>query len=226
MTEIGSDNRKIVREHGSLPGIGFGAEYSIQDWQFALKGELHQNDITYDGRLQSGARFISETETTQRRIGFEIGKQITEATQLTAAVEQDYWQRNILGRESVAGMQEKYASWRLLTGAKSRVVRWNGGVINMKVALVFARPEKLRVRFDQQLFDDVTFRTKSGVGLRLGIGFQPKTLPNLSVDVDFDWIEIARSDNAVLSRNGTPAGTVAQSKHERAAFGLRANYRF
>jgi hypothetical protein len=226
MAEIGADNRELVREYGWLPGIGLIAAYATQDWQFGLAGEFYRNDITYDGRLQNGAPFVSDTETTQRRIRLEAGKRITDAMQLTAAIEQDYWQRNILGRGSVAGMQEEYTSWRILAGAKYRMTQWSAGAVDVTGAVVFARPEKLRVRFDRQLYDDASLRTKSAVGFRLGLNFQPAKLPNLSLQTDFDWIRIGRSDNAVLRQNGVPVGFVTQSEHERTAFGLRANYRF
>lgn len=226
MTEIGTDNRTMVREHGWLPGIGMAAMYATRDWQFGLSGSLYRNDITYDGRLQNGSPFTSETDTTQRRIRVEIKKRVTDAMRLTAGLEQDYWQRDIRGRGDVAGMHEKYTSWRFLAGAESRVTQWAAGAIDMKGAIMFARPEKLRVRFDQQAYDDVTLHTKSAVGVTFGIGFQPAVLPNLSIEAELDWISIKRSDNAVLRRNGIPVGTVAQPKHERTGFGVRVNYRF
>lgn len=225
-TEIGTDDRELVREYGWLPGAGFTGQYAAGHWQLAVAAELYRNDVTYDGQLQSGAAFKSETETSQRRIRLEAGRQLTEAVQLTAAIEQDVWQRDIQGRGGIAGMREKYTSWRILAGAKSRITHWTPGAIEVKGAIVFARPERLTVRFDQQLFDDVSFRTKSATGFRLGLGYQPATLKNVSFEADFDWIKIDRSNNAVLRRNGIPVGFVAQSKHERAAFGMRAVYRF
>jgi hypothetical protein len=225
-TEMGTDNRKMVSEYGWLPGIGLTASYAMQDWQFALTGEIYRNDITYDGRLQSGAGFTSETETTQRRIRLEVSRQIAPTAQWLAAVEQDVWQRDILGRDSVAGLQERYTSWRFLAGARGRIAQWDAGALDLQGLMVFAGPEHLRVQFDQQLFDDASLSTKSALGLRFGLGFQPAALPDLSLQAELDWIEIERSDNAVLRRNGVPVGTVAQPKHERAAFSLRARYWF
>jgi hypothetical protein len=226
MTETGTDGRQLVREHGWLPGIGLAVRYAGQDWRFGLAGEIYSNDITYDGRLQNGAPFASETNTTQWRVRLDAEKPITHATHLIAGIEYDVWQRDILGRDSVAGLQERHASWRLLAGVKSRIAQWDTGAIDMQGLLVFARPEQLRVRFDQQLFDEVQFQTKSAVGIRFGFSFRPAALPSLSVETDIDWIDIGRSDSATLRRNGTAAGTVTQAKHERTAIGLRVKYDF
>ncbi|RJG07672.1 hypothetical protein D3870_18220 [Noviherbaspirillum cavernae] len=226
MTETGTDNRTMVQEYGWLPGIGGAARYATQGWQFGVSGDFYRNDITYDGRLQSGASFVSETGTTQARIRLEIGRQVSEAVQLIAALERDVWQRDIRGRDGVAGLQERYTSWRLLTGATGRVAQWSAGSLDLTGLIVFARPEQMRVQFDRQLFDDASLSTKSAVGLRFGLGFQPAALPNLTLQADLDWIDIGRSDKAVLRRNGNAVGTITQPRHERAAFGLRAVYRF
>ena len=225
-TESGLDGKQMVREEGWLPGLGLALGYTAGDWRIGMAGEIYSNDITYDGQLQSGAHFSSNTDTTQGRIRLELGRQVTESLQLIAGVEYDGWQRDIRGRANVAGMQEQYTSWRLLTGAKGRVARWDAGTFDLQGLIVFAGPEHQTVRFDQQLFDDASFSTKSAVGLRLGAGFQLTALPNLSLLAEIEWIDIDRSDNAVLRRNGVAVGTVAQPRHDRSAFGLRAVYRF
>lgn len=216
----------MVRERGWLPGIGLSANYEMQDWLFGLAGEVHHGDLEYDGRLQGGTRFASETGTSTRRIRFEAGRRISDATRLIAAIEHDEWKRNIRGRDNVAGIWERYTSRRILAGAQSRIARWEAGSVEMKALAVFSRPERLDVRFGQQLFDDVSFRTRSAVGLRLGLGFRPASVPNLSLEAEIDWIKIASSEPAVLRKNGARVGTVMQPEHERSAFGLRMNYRF
>jgi opacity protein-like surface antigen len=225
-TESGVDGSQMVREYGWLPGVGATAGYATGDWRIAMAGEIYGGNIAYNGQLQSGARFDSNTDTTQSRIRFELGRQVTDALQLLAGIEYDYWKRDIRGTANVAGLQEQYNSWRLLAGAKGRVAQWDAGTLHLQGLLVFSEPEHLTVRFDQQLFDDANFSTKSAVGLRFGAGFQPTALPNFSVLAELEWIDIGRSDNAVLRRNGVPVGTVTQPQHERTAFGVRAVYRF
>ncbi len=209
-----------------MHGISASAAYTAQDWQVELSGDVDAGDITYDGRLQSGAPFVSETGTSLRRFRVELSRKVTDATRLIAGLEQDYWKRHIRGRGGVAGLYERYTSWRILAGAKSRVMQSGLGAVDLKGLLVFARPERLQVGFEQQLFDDSTLHTRSATGARLGIGFYPAAFPNLGIEADIDWIRVGRSDSVPLRSGGMPVGTVTQAKHERTAFGLRVNYRF
>jgi hypothetical protein len=226
MTETGANGRQLTKEHGWMPGLELKANYQLRDWQFGVAGEAYGGDIRYDGRLQNGVPFSSDTATRQSRVGVEIGHRITEAARLIGVIEYDFWRRNIHGRGSVLGMNERYTSWRLLTGAETRFGQWSAASVSFKSLLVLARPERLRVRFDRQLFDDADFSTKPAIGARLEWGLQPAAFPNLSFEADFDWLRIRRSDNAVLRRNGAAVGTVAQPEHQRTALGIRANYRF
>jgi hypothetical protein len=225
-TERAADGKRLVREDGWLPGIGVGADYKGSDWHAGLAGELYRKDIGYHGQLQTGAPFDSDTGTTQGRIRLEFGKQITQAVQWLAGIEYDVWKRDIHGTASVNGMQEKYTSWRLLTGAKGRAAQWDAGTLDLQGLLVLAAPERMTVRFDHQSYDDAHFSTEPALGVRLGATFQPTALPNLSLIAELDWLDVNRSSAAVLRRNGVAVGTITEPQHERAAFNLRASYRF
>lgn len=225
-TETDINDRRIVREQGWLPGLGLSAQYAAQDWRWRMTGEIYRNDLDYNGSLQSGARFSSETGTTQWRVNLEAARQLTDATRVLAGIERDVWRRDIAGTGNIAGLLEKFASWRFVTGAETRLGQWNVGAVDMKGLLVFSQAERMHVHFGQQLFDDAELKTKPAVGLRLGIGLQPTATPHLALEAELEWMEIRRSDNAVLRRNGAAAGFLAQPRHERAALSLRASYRF
>lgn len=225
-TETDINDRRIVREQGWLPGLGVSAQYAVHDWRWRMTGEIYRNDLDYSGSLQSGARFSSETGTTQWRINLEAAKQLTDATRVLAGIERDVWRRDIAGTGNIAGLQERFASWRIVAGAEARLGQWNAGAVDMKGLLVFARPERVHVHFGQQLFDDAELDTKPAVGLRLGVGFLPTATPKLALEAELEWMETRRSNNATLRRNGAAAGFLAQPRHERVGLGLRASYWF
>jgi hypothetical protein len=225
-TEADRNGRRLVQEKGWLPGLELRADYLFGDWRFGVSGETYRHDISYEGRLQSGAGFSTDTKTALSRVSIDAARQITTATHLIAGIEWDHWQRDIEGRGNTLGLNERYTSWRLLGGGETRVLQSAWATINAKALLVMAAPEKIQVRFQNQVFDDAHLSTKSGTGLRLALGLQPAAVPELTVTADFDWLKIARSDDAILRRSGVPVGTVAQPEHTRQAFGIRVSYRF
>jgi hypothetical protein len=225
-TETDRNVRRLVEEKGWLPGLELRADYLFSDWRFGVSGETYRHDISYEGRLQNGAGFSTDTETALSRISIDAARQITGATRLIAGIEWDHWQRNIEGRGNTLGLNERYTSWRLLGGGETRLLQSAWATINAKALLVMAAPEKMKVRFQNEVFDDAHLSTKSATGLRLAFGIQPAAVPAMTVTADFDWLRIARSDDAVLRRSGVPVGTVAQPEHTRQAFGIRLAYRF
>lgn len=226
MTEKGPDGHELVRERGWLPGVGFGADYRTGEWRMGAAAEVFDGRIDYDGELQSGAAFASRTDTTQVRLRLEAGRKIGEATELVAGLEHDMWRRAIQGSGSVIGITERYRSWRLLAGAKSRLLQWDAGRLDGSAMLVMSSPERMRVQFGRNLLDDARLRTRSATGVRLGLSFQPNAMPSMSVEAGLDWIDIRRSRDEQVTRGGVVAGTIAQPRHERLAADLRIRYRF
>lgn len=226
MEEFDDRGKRLVRESGWLPGIGISTKYGWTDWHIRLAGELYRNDISYDGQLQSGAPFKSETETDQRRIQLEVGRRISDTIELLAAAEYDLWRRDIQGRGRVSGLHERYSSWRLLAGARGELLRSDAGTLSLHGYALYSQAERLRVRPERPIFDTTTLKTEPAVGARLGLGFQPRIFPNLLIEAELDWIKIDRSKSVVATRNGFPVGTISQPEHERAALGFRVNYRF
>jgi hypothetical protein len=226
MTEYEINGQQLVREDGWLPGLALNAVFHQRGWHYGVSGEVYRSNLNYEGRLQNGAPFATDTATTQSRVTAELARELNENVRAIGALEYDQWQRNVLGRGSIAGVNERYASGRLLVGAATTAQPFSAVNVEFKGLLVLAHPERLRVRFDNQLYDNAHLSTKPAIGLRLALTARPFTLPNLSFAADFEWMQIKRSDDAILRRNGTPVGTVAQPEHRRSAIGFRANYRF
>lgn len=99
------------------------------------------------------------------------------------------------------------------------------GDVTAGVALLLAAPEKLRVGFSGQ-FDDASLDTRSGHGMRFGLGWHPAAWPRLELRAGLDWYKADRSADAALSRNGRHAGTVAQPEHAVTSMRLAVHYRF
>ncbi|MDH6148289.1 MULTISPECIES: hypothetical protein [Paraburkholderia] len=224
--EVDINGKQLVKEHGFLPGLEFKANYKRGDWLVSLSGEIYGGNLTYDGQMQSGIAFSTNTRTRQFRMTTEVGRYISDAVLLLAGTEWDYWKRDILGQGATLGLKEEYNSWRFLAGAQTRVLQASWSDIYLTGLLVASSPEHLEVNFDNQLFDHVNFSTRSAIGARFALEVRPKAVPNVSVESDFEWMRIGRSDDAVLSKGGSPVGTVVQPEHVRKAIGIKVKYRF
>ena len=226
ITEHDRNGQTLVQEDGWLPGVELRADYVLDDWRLGLSAEAYRRDIAYDGRTQGGRTFSTDTATTQTRLGIMLGRRIGESTDLLAGLEWDRWQRNIRGHSGVLGLDERYTSWRLLAGAGTSLLQIAGVRIDGRALLVVAAPERLQVRFENQVFDNASFSTKSATGLRMALDFRPVATPALTATVGFDWLRVRRSEDAILRRSGAAVGTVAQPEHVRRALDIKLSYQF
>jgi len=226
MTEYAPNGQSLVTERGWMPGVRARADYLLPTGRMGFSSELYNGNIDYRGRLQGGAPFATDTGTLQARLGAEYGHDLNESLRLIAGVEWDYWKRDIKGHSGAVGMNERYTSLRLLGGAEFVVLRAAPGTLRARTLLVAADRESMRVRFDGKVFDDAKMKTRDGSGARMALSFVPSALPTLTVGLEYDWMRIGRSADAVLRRNGAAVGTLAQPRHVRRALDVYASYTF
>lgn len=226
MTENDPNGRRLVKEEGWLPGVQATVERTMDDWRISLHGERFQGGLNYDGQVQSGSAFTSNTDTAQSRIALETARTISDRMELIGGIEYELWRRRVHGQGGTAGVTEHYRSWRLLAGVDAGLPAFAGMNSRLRFMLVAAKPERLDVRFDNQLFDDAHFSTKPAVGARLGLALQPGMDTKLSFTADLDWLKVRRSNDAPLLKNGFTAGTVTQPEHVKTSLTLGLRYRF
>ena len=226
MTERGGDGRTLVTEQGWLPGARLAAERDFGVWRAVVRGEHFQGGLDYDGQLQSGIPFTSTADAQQSRIGVEFARAVSERIELIGGAEYDLWRRRVHGQGTIAGVTERYSSWRLLAGFSARLSLLADAASQLKFMLVAAQPERLEVQFDNRLFDDASFSTKPAYGSRISLSTLCGRDSRWMLTADLDWMKVRRSDDAPLLRNGFSAGTVTQPEHARTALTLALSYRF
>jgi hypothetical protein len=226
MTELDMSGQVLVTERGWLPGVRLRAENGMENWRFGISGDVHGNDISYDGRTQNGVPFKTDTDTLQSRVGIDVSRSITATTLLVAGLEWDFWKRRIKGHSGVLGMDERYTSWRLLGGTEFNLLWGSAGLLRARTMLVASGPERMRVVFDTGIFDDVRLSTKAAAGTRIGLAFVPVDIPAMTIDFEFDWLRVPRSAGAVVRRGGNAVGTVTQPEHVRRSLEIGVSYRF
>lgn len=226
VTETDPNGRQLVREDGWLPGLELTARSRWNDWNLGVITETYSGDLDYDGRVQTGAPFSNTTSTTQNRFDLEISHPLNIQTDIVAMLEWDRWKRDIQGKNGILGLNEFTTSNRLLAGMATTFRGISALHIKTQGLLVFAQPERLHVQFDNHVYDDAAFSTKSAVGARLSLELQPVAFPHLGIATEFDWLRIRRSDDAMKYQNGIPAGAINQPEHKRSAFSMVIRYLF
>lgn len=208
---------KIVSEKGWLPGIELAARYHSDAWRMKIEVDHFSSRIDYKGQLQNGTPYNTHTRSEQTRVRTMILPRIMQNFSFVAGLEWQRWNRDIQGSGAVLGLDERYDNWRLLAGAE---YEWNiaGCSLQANTMLVRARPEKMRIRFQNGIYDTAELQTKPATGLRIGLAAKSMRWPSLSLSVNYDWIKIRRSDAYELRRNGFIVGTVAQPEHVQQTF--------
>lgn len=225
LAEYDRNNRRIITEHGWLPGLEARLGFTEGQWGLFGKASFYQHDIDYRGQTQSNAALASTTATAIALIQGGMSYAPDEAITLFAALEWERWRRDINGVGNIRGLQERTTTHRLLLGLETRHAWSPYGTIGASAAIVLAQPERLRVGFSGVL-DEASLRTRSATGLRLGLSLRPQAWPALEWHLDVDRIRVGRSADAPVSRNGAYAGTVAQPEHIKRAISLGMRYRF
>jgi hypothetical protein len=223
-TEDDSAGRRLVRETGWLPGIALGAAYTSGNITWSAALDWYRGDIDYRGQTQAGSPATSTTETALATLHLGASYTFQGAYSAKLALEGDYWKRDILGTGASIGLQERYRSERLVAGL-AKTWHPSAGMVAADIAVLFSTPERMRVGFSGVL-DRTSLRTESAPGLRIGARHRPAFAPALELRASYDWIKIARSEDAPVTRMGQFAGTVAQPEHARQGFTLSVSALF
>lgn len=224
VSEYNTAGNRTVRELGWLPGVEARLGYTWQDWTLFGEADFYGGTLDYVGSTQSGQPYGSSTGTQFLRLRSGARYAFTPWLAAQAAVEWERWNRDIRGSASVAGLQERSTSTRLLLGGET-TWHFGPGRLSADAAVVFSTPERLHVGFSGVL-DEANFQTRSSTGVRFGIAFRPAALPSLELRAQADWIRVGRSEPVTASIGGRPVGTVAQPEHVKQSLTLSARYRF
>nr|WP_314627042.1 hypothetical protein [uncultured Noviherbaspirillum sp.] len=225
VSEYSAAGERIVRESGWLPGLAGRLAYRSGAWELFGAAALYRGDIGYDGQLQNGRTYRSQTGTRMAEAQLGVRYRVLDATDIVAALGYDAWQRHIRGDASAAGLQEHTQSSRLLIGIEQAWRLGSDGKLTAGASLVHAAPERLRIGFSG-LLDDASMRTRSATGYLLALRYRPDQVSKLAYGAQFDYMKVPRSAAHQVTRDGRAAGAVTQPEHVRANVTLSVHYSF
>lgn len=225
VTEYDERGQRIVVERGWLPGLGVALDYRGEDAELFTAASVFDADLEYDGRLQNGRAYRSQTRTTLAQVRLGARYRLHGSTRLVGYAEVDRWRRDIEGSGNAVGLRERSWSPRLALGLEQRWLLGGGGRVEASLAIVRAAPERLKVGFSG-LLDDASFRTRSATGFAADFLYHPWAAVPLSLGMRLESIKVPRSEEVTAYRQGQPSGTLAQPEHVRHAATLFVRYSF
>lgn len=222
VAEYDQGGKKIIEERGWLPGLGTSVAFGAGRHELSGAARWFKADLDYDGRLQGGRGYRTETGTALSQFGLGWRYRIFENTRVAAALAHDRWIRNIRGKEGAIGLRERTRSNRLQIGIEQEWRIAAAGKLSASLTAVRAQPEHLRIDFSGAL-DNVALRTRAATGYGLELNYQPAGWPAMTWSARLDSIKVPRSDAHAVTRDGRPAGELIQPEHLRqgVTFGLR-----
>lgn len=225
VAEYNERGQRIVAEQGWLRGLGVALDYRGEDVDLFTAASVFDADLDYDGRLQNGRPYQSQTRTTlaQARLGARY--RLHGSTRLVSYAEIDHWRRDIQGGAGAVGLRERSWSPRLALGLEQRWLLDGGGRVEASLAIVRAAPERLKAGFSG-LLDDASLRTHSATGFAANLLYRPWAAIPLSLGMHLESIKVPRSGEVTAYRHGQPVGTLAQPEHVRHAATLFVRYLF
>lgn len=225
ISKYDQDGKRTIQENGWLPGIGGAVEWKTNGLEVFGAGRIFRADLDYDGKLQNGTPFGTETGTRMAQVQVGARYRFTEDSKVMAAVEYDDWKRNIKGIGTVLGLGEDTHSRRFLLGLERDWQVLASGKLSTAMVFVFSEAERLTVHFANGL-DDATLRARSAAGFRFQLTYAPSALPKFAFGAEFDTMKVPRSRAQSVTRNGARVGELTQPEHRRSAATVFVRYLF
>lgn len=224
-SEYNLAGERIVRESGWLPGIGAMLEYRQDGLEIFGVANTFRSGIDYDGKLQNGTRYTTETGTQLSRVQVGVRYLLSMDMRAVVGLEYDSWKRNIKGNGTVIGLRERSWSPRFFMGIEKKWTPSDSGTFAANAMLVRAGREHVNIHFSG-LLDDASIRTRPATGYALELRHAPIAAPNLHIGAYFETMRVARSPSHPVARNGRAAGEITQPEHLRQSITLFARYQF
>lgn len=221
--EYAESGEQVIRERGWLPGLGAEIAYLHDQLEAFGLASVFDGKIDYDGKLQNGVRYQSETGTRLSHVQLGLRYRLTQNTRTIVALERDEWKRNIKGSDVAIGLRERTYSHRLLLGVEQDWRMGSTGQLSLGATLVRARRERLDATFSG-LFDAVSMRTQAATGYAINLRYQPTLSSRLQLGTQVDYIKVPQSTAHPITRNGVPAGAITQPEHVRQGVTLYVRY--
>ena len=125
--EFDSQDRRLVKESGWLPGLEGRCEVTGQRATFGIDFRYYSGDVDYDGQTSAGVPIDSTTDADIVDLSLEAAYRLPlglpPRVSLYAGGGYRHWDRNIQSVGAISGLDETYRWWRAEAGVKLQLAR-------------------------------------------------------------------------------------------------------
>lgn len=224
--EFSDAGASLDREQGWLPGVQAGLDRDYGRW--FLETGLHWSAGRIDYRSPAASsRTDEDVRSLELIAGIPLQAADRRRTSLVAGLGYREWQRDIRPTSTASGLRETYRWGYGVLGLRAEQPFNAGTRVVVDVQLTRTIRPDIKVRFDNS-FDDVSLDLGAENGFRLSLLFDHRLNESKTVWVMpwYEYWELGRSADSVLTSNGTPAGTVHEPRSETGSYGISMGMRW
>jgi hypothetical protein len=224
--EYGLNGASLDWEEGYLPGLNAGLRLTRGAWlaETALTAWSGSVDYTNpDVSSETDEDILDGSAITGRGLFVQDGRRLS----LYAGFGYRYWQRDIRSTPSAFGLDETYRWWYGILGVRGEhdLSEW----VRVRADLQLTRTidPTVKVRFASG-YDAITLDPGEANGVRAAVTLENRMDNGMTLFVSpwYEYWKLGRSNDAVLTQNGVPVGTVFEPRSKTHNLGINAGVRW
>lgn len=226
--EFGDSGNSLNKENGFLPGLRILGAASLNDINLSVAAEVFDGTVAYDGHLQTGQPYTTDTDT--RLVHFSVGaswQPQTSLTRLFFSLQRDAWERDIQSKGLISGLFEEYSWYTIKLGMAQRFKL--AETLELELGLGPTRTKDTRITVHLSDFGygnpELEMPAKNGYFLAASL-IQNKTAHgSFHIDLEHTHFEFGKSNTKTLI-NGSQIVQIHEPRSESDHTTLRFGYRF
>ncbi len=228
-TEFDDNGVELDKETGFIPGLqlSYLLGLGLNKHQLSFNIGYFQGQVEYDGQLQSGAPFLTDTDETLFNYGFKytLNTALLYAPDVFVMLSQHRWDRGILGRENVSALSEVYTWNEAAIGFMQKLYKNKKNQIATEISALYIFNPEMEIDLRDFGFGRPELSLGASGGLRLQLFYHHNVSRRvrLSTAAYYEAWNFGRSANLTilgLSRSAIIFEPESETRHSGVKFSV------
>lgn len=226
--EYGDSDNSLNKENGFLPGLRIVGTASMNDFNLSASAEVFDGTVAYDGHLQTGQPYTTDTDT--RLLNYSVGaawQPQASLTRLFFYLQRDAWERDIQPKGLISGLFEEYSWYTIKLGMAHRFKIAETLELELRLGPTRTKDARITVHLSDFGYGNPELEMPSRNGYFLGASLIQKktTHGSIHVDLEHTHFEFGKSNTKTLV-HGSQIVQIHEPRSESDHTTLRFGYRF